>query len=74
MGMGQEPGWDREFLAKKSFFPSEGDTALEESPRAAVRPPALGFSGSPWTALSKLLQLQADLTVSTVRGDAAQGH
>lgn len=65
MGMGQKPGRDREFLTKMSFFPSEDDKALEEGPRAVVKPSALGFSRCPWTALSKLLQLQADLAVST---------
>lgn len=41
--MGQKPNWDREFLTKKSFFPSEDDKALEQSPRAVRKPSTLGF-------------------------------
>lgn len=40
--MTEDGDWDREFLAKTSFFPCEDDKALGQSPRAVLTPSALG--------------------------------
>lgn len=73
-------GWDRSQARtgnswlKSPFFPLRVTQHLRRAPGQLWDLQLWGCSGSPWTALSKLLQLQADLTEHEAGGDAAQGH